>query len=169
MRAYYPIPFIMVLYLSSSAAFSQETSPQTGGERTAASRYFLGKENEFLMPVNILGPVNKPGQYMIPSETDVISLVAYAGGFKEDVKINEVKIVRRLNNSHQPKIIKVDLAKFYATGDRSLTPLLLPDDTVLIDSKKSVALKTLVEIARGAAYVAQVIYIIYVIDRDRTR
>ena len=79
MQVFHPIPLVMALCFSSGAGFSQEVSAQTGEERTAASRYFLGKENEFLMPVNILGPVNKPGQYMIPSETDVVSLV---GGYR---------------------------------------------------------------------------------------
>ena len=169
MQVFHPIPLVMALCFSSGAGFSQEVSAQTGEERTAASRYFLGKENEFLMPVNILGPVNKPGQYMIPSETDVVSLVAYAGGFRDEARLNDVKIVRRMGQPEQPKIIKVDLEKFYATGDRALTPLLLPDDTVIIESKKTVPLKALVEIARGAAYVAQVIYIFYVIERDNRR
>src|SRR5574341_1506410 len=133
MKHYSVFP-LMALCIASVAAFSQEASPPEEN-RTTASRYFLGKENEFLMPVNILGPVNKPGQYMIPSETDLIALIAYAGGFTDYARIDDVRIVRRKGEQKQPKIIKIDLTKFYTTGDQSLTPPLLPDDTVIIAGK----------------------------------
>jgi hypothetical protein len=153
----------MALCIASAAAFSQEVSPPEEN-RTTASRYFLGKENEFLMPVNILGPVNKPGQYMIPSETDLIALIAYAGGFTDYARIDDVRIVRRKGEQTQPKIIKIDLTKFYTTGDQSLTPPLLPDDTVIIAGKKNVPVRTFAEIARTMAYIAQIIYIYVLID-----
>ena len=102
---------------------------------------------------------------MIPSETDLISLVAYAGGFREDARINDVKIVRRMGEQKQPKIIKIDLSKFYTTGDLNLTPPLKPDDTVIIASKKTVTIKTIAEIGRTVAYVAQIIYIYVLIEK----
>ncbi len=165
MKAYSSITLFIALCLASTAVFSQETSQPPEENRTTASRYFLGKENEFLMPVNILGPVNKPGQYMIPSETDLISLVAYAGGFREEARINDVKIVRRMGEQKQPQIIKIDLTKFYTTGDLNLTPPLKPDDTVIIAGKKTVATRSIADIIRSVAYVAQIIYIYVLIDR----
>ncbi len=164
MQARHAVFLLTVFCFAPAVIFSQE-APPSEENRTAASRYFLGKENEFLMPVNILGPVNKPGQYMIPSETDLISLVAYAGGFREDARINEVKIVRRMGEPKQPKIIKIDLAKFYSTGDLNLTPPLKPDDTVIIASKKTVTMRTIAEISRTVVYVAQIIYIYVLIDK----
>ncbi|MCI0693043.1 SLBB domain-containing protein [candidate division KSB1 bacterium] len=165
MKARHSVFLLSALCLASTAVFSQETSQPPEENRTAASRYFLGKANEFLMPVNILGPVNKPGQYMIPSETDLIALVAYAGGFREDARINDVKIVRRMGEQKQPQIIKIDLTKFYTTGDLNLTPPLKPDDTVIIAGKKTVAIRTIADIIRSAAYLAQIIYIYFLIDK----
>lgn len=165
MKAHHSVFLLTALCFVSTVLFSQEASPPLEENRTTASRYFLGKENEFLMPVNILGPVNKPGQYMIPSETDLISLIAYAGGFRETARLNDVKIVRRIREQKQPEIMKIDLTKFYTTGDQNLTPPLLPDDTVIIGDKKNVPIRTLAEIARGFAYVAQIIYIYVLIDK----
>lgn len=165
MKAIHSVFLLTALCVASTAVFSQETSQPPEENRTAASRYFLGKENEFLMPVNILGPVNKPGQYMIPSETDLISLIAYAGGFRDDARINDVKIVRRLGEQKQPKIIKIDLTKFYTTGDPNLTPPLKPDDTVIIASQKKVAIRTIAEIVRSVSYIAQIIYIYVLIEK----
>lgn len=165
MKALHSVFLLTALCLASTAVFSQETSQPPEENRTAASRYFLGKENEFLMPVNILGPVNKPGQYMIPSETDLISLIAYAGGFREEARINDVKIVRRMGEQKQPTIIKIDLTKFYTTGDLNLTPPLKPDDTVIIASQKKVAIRTLAEIVRSVSYIAQIIYIYVLIEK----
>jgi protein involved in polysaccharide export with SLBB domain len=129
------------------------------------SRYFIGKEHELLMSVNILGSVSKPGQYMVPSETDLISLIAYAGGFREDAKINEIKIVRRVGDRGKPNVMKIDLEKFYIAGDQQLTPPLKPDDVVMIANRKSMTAKTIADIVRTVSYVAQVIYIYVLIER----
>jgi hypothetical protein len=154
------------LCLASAAAFCQDgAEPPFVDKNNIASRYFLGKEHELLMAVNILGPVSKPGQYMLPSETDLISLVAYAGGFKVEAKTSDIKIVRKMGNQEQPKVIKVDLTKYPSTGDQKLSPLLMPDDTVIIGDRKVVPMKTVAEIARTVAYIAEVVYIFYLIDR----
>jgi hypothetical protein len=58
------------------------------------------------------------------------------------------------------------LEKFYATGDQRQALRLLPDDTVIIDRRQSVPLKTMADIARGAAYVAQVVYIFFLINGE---
>lgn len=162
-----PRPFFLsfIFGLVATVGFAQELPTLPEEKNVAASRYFLGKEHELLIPVNILGPVNKPGQYMLPSETDLISLVAYAGGFKDEAKTNDIRIVRKMGNEEQPKIIRIDLTKYLTNGDQKLTPLLMPDDTVIIANKKLVPMKTIAEIARTAAYIAQAVYLFYLIDQ----
>ena len=103
---------------------------------------------------------------MVPTATDLIALVAYAGGFREEAKINEVKIVRVVGNQKKPNVMKINLEKFYATGDRQSTPPLMPDDTIIIGNKKSVKTKTVAEVVRSLAYAAQIVYIFVLIDRN---
>ncbi len=59
-----------------------------------ASLYYLGDRNELLIKVNIWGFVQKPGQYLVPTDTDLISLISYAGGPLEDAKLKKVKLIR---------------------------------------------------------------------------
>ncbi len=164
MRAF--LFFLLITFcLATTAGFSQQVAERADEKQIEDSRYFIGKEHELLMSVNILGSVSKPGQYMVPSETDLISVIAYAGGFREDAKINEIKIVRKMGDHGKPKIMKIDLEKFYVAGDQRLTPPLKPDDVVIIANKKSVTTRTIADIVRTVSYVAQVIYIYVLIEK----
>ncbi|MBM4162658.1 MAG: hypothetical protein FJ217_16365 [Ignavibacteria bacterium] len=44
--------------------------------------------------VNIWGFVQKPGRYEVPSSTDLIQLISYAGGPVQYAKLDEVKLTR---------------------------------------------------------------------------
>lgn len=82
----------------STASFAQEaevdeTKPH-GATPYRGAQYFLGEQDELLMRVNIWGFVRKPGQYMVPTDTDLISLISFAGGPVEQAKVKAVKIVR---------------------------------------------------------------------------
>ena len=157
---------VIALCLLTAAGFSQELTARVDENQIGGSRYYVGKEHELLMSVKLLGSVSKPGQYMVPSEMDLVSLIAHAGGFRDDAKLNDIKIVRNRADQAKSKIVRINLEKFYATGDQGQAPRLLPDDTVIIDRRKSVPLKTMADIARGAAYVAQVVYIFFLINKE---
>ena len=82
----------------STASFAQEaeveeTKPQ-GATPYRGAQYFLGDQDELLMRVNIWGFVRKPGQYMVPTDTDLISLISFAGGPAEQAKVKAIKVVR---------------------------------------------------------------------------
>ena len=156
--------------LVNAAAFAQELparrDDQQNGKLVEASRYFLGKEHELLIPVNILGAVNRPGQFMVSSKTDLIALVAFAGGFQEEANLKEVKIMRKMGDHGKPNMIKVNLEQYYVIGDQQQSPPLMPDDTIIITNRKSLAAKTVSDIARTAAYIAQIVYIFVLIERN---
>ncbi|MCG8603986.1 hypothetical protein MJD09_03175, partial [bacterium] len=58
---------IFVLIQSVVVLLSENGLAQTSQmvQRDQHSRYVLGKEEQMLLPVNILGMVQKPGQYMV--------------------------------------------------------------------------------------------------------
>lgn len=151
----------LILLLASGSALAQEI-PEQLRERLGASRYYIGKEDELLTPVNILGYVNKPGQYMVPNETDLVALVAFAGGFKEDAKINNIKILRGIATNGQPLVFKVDLKKYFATGNRKLIPPLMPDDTVIISGSRAVTIKNILDFAGRVAVLVQIYFYLQV-------
>ena len=78
----------------------------------------------------IWGQVLKPGLYIIPDDTDLLTLMSLAGGPTEDAKLSQVRIIRP--SAEGEKVIFVDLEKYIDTGDETLIPLMKPGDTVII-------------------------------------
>ena len=141
-------------------------------ERDQPSRYFLGKDEQLLLPVNIFGLVKKPGQYMVPFRTDLISLIAYAGGFTEDAKISEIKIISNTEDGKSTdikkpaKVFTVDIKKYFETGDRRHVPQLQPDDTIVV---KGTAVRTVNKIfgyLQNVAIIAQIAFYFVVIKQN---
>ncbi|MCG3156591.1 MAG: hypothetical protein DKINENOH_03215 [bacterium] len=77
-------------------AQEEETKPASPTPYRGA-QYYLGDTDELLMKVNIWGFVRKPGQYMVPTDTDLIALMSFAGGPIEEAKIKSIRIVRAVN------------------------------------------------------------------------
>jgi hypothetical protein len=90
--------FLLTVFSLScfSFAFAQDEGDQRGAQ------YFLGDQDELLIKVNIWGFVRKPGQYMVPKDTDLISLISFAGGPLEQAKIKKVKIIRDVETGAPP-------------------------------------------------------------------
>lgn len=151
------VTIVLVFLLAAGSTLAQET-PEPLRERVGASRYYIGKEDELLIPVNILGYVNKPGQYMVPNETDLISLVAFAGGFREDAKLTGLKILRGIARNGKSNSVKIDLRKYFETGNRALIPRLNPDDTVLVPGSGAVTLKNILDFTARISILFQIYF-----------
>ena len=81
-----------LLFLTQSGLTQSDKSFPTFKNRGAL--YYLGEQDELLIKVNIWGFVQNPGQYMVPNGTDLISLISFAGGPREQAKLNKVKLIR---------------------------------------------------------------------------
>jgi hypothetical protein len=149
---------VLVFSLVAGNALAQET-PAQPVKPAGPSRYYIGEENELLIPVNILGYVRNPGQYMVPTETDLIAVVAFAGGFREDAKLGRVQILRgsAMTNGHT-KILKVDLIKYFNTGNRAMIPRLLPDDTILIGGSGAATFKNVLDFIARISILFQIYF-----------
>jgi hypothetical protein len=145
-----------------SNLFAQEI-PHSAPERIGGSRYFIGKENELLIPVNVLGYVNKPGQYMVPNGTDLISLVSYAGGFHVDANMAGVRVVRgQVPEGGKPEILQVNVKEYFHTGNREKIPSLNPDDTVIVNGSSHVMFRTVFDFIARVSVLAQIYFYIKV-------
>jgi len=51
--------------------------------------------NAVLMPVKIFGSIQRAGVYHVPLETDIISLITYAGGTTEKANLSNVSLNRK--------------------------------------------------------------------------
>ena len=78
----------------------------------------------------IWGQIYKPGLYIVPDDTDLLTLMSLAGGPTEDAKLSQVRIIRP--SAEGEKVIYVDLERYIDTGDENLIPLMKPGDTVIV-------------------------------------
>ncbi len=157
--------FLMTL-VSVMRLWGQEAKTS---QRDQPSRYVVGTEEQMLLPVNVLGLVRNPGQYLVPFRTDLISVIAYAGGFSENAKINEIKIVRSAvveSNSGIARVIKVDLKRYFEQGDKTQIPQIMPDDTIIVAGTARQTLNAFMGFIRDVLVVAQLIFIIDRTTRD---
>jgi hypothetical protein len=136
---------------------------ETGGAMNRASQYYLGREDELLIPVNVWGFVKNPGQYMVPNNTDLIALLSYAGGPNENAKISTIKIVRS-DPKRGSQVWKVDVKKYLDTADSRLIPPLKPGDTIIVKGTTFYFVSKFFEFVSRIAIFAQIYYFIVVAE-----
>jgi len=90
------------------------------------------KSNQIL----ILGQVTRPGAYPMEESLTVLEAVAIAGGYTESAALKKVTVIRQ-SRAETPKVIKVNLKKVIAKGDRSRDIILEPGDVVHLPKKAS--------------------------------
>lgn len=121
------------------------------------AQYFIGDENQLLMQVNVWGRVEKPGQYFVPSDTDLITLISVAGGPADKSRLDNVRVVRTASSGSE--VIHVNIKKYLKTGDRNLIPDLKPEDTILVSGSMWYLVSSIVQVVAQLAIVANVYYL----------
>lgn len=135
---------------------AQYLGTPTSSQLSRAAQYYIGEEGELLIKVNIWGRVRQPGQYFVPSNTDLITLISVAGGPAEKSRLDNVRIVR--NTESGSEIIIVNIKKYLNTGDQRLIPLLEPEDTVIMSGSIWYVVSNIVSVVAQLALVANVYY-----------
>jgi len=156
-----PLVRVFVLFsalvISTFPSFAQGLASSANAGR--AAQYFLGSQDQVLMAVNVWGFVNVPGQYMVPLETDLVSLLSYAGGPREDARIKRIRVVRTSTNNDSSTVIDVDVKHFVDIGDIKENPLLLPGDTVVVSGTTFHLVNKMFELGFRIAMIVQAIYL----------
>jgi len=164
-------PVSFVLWGLLIAMLAQVVFPSAGSgqerkaDRSGGAKYYisLGPEDELMMKINVWGNVAKPGQYLVPSGTDLIALLSYAGGPTESARISDVRIVRATGKEHT--ILSVDIKRYLKTGDASLIPTLMPGDTVIVPATVLHMFSRFVSFVSQTAIIANVYYLLFVRGR----
>ena len=150
--------------LSLLFAFASRSSAQTPVKiadepvpsMSRAAQYYIGDTNELMMKVNIWGRVLKPGQYFVPSTTDLITLISVAGGPADKSRMDNVRIVRSVEGGSE--VIEVNIKKYLKTGDAREIPQLKPEDTVIVTGSMWYLASQIVTVISQLAIVANVYY-----------
>jgi hypothetical protein len=100
---------------------------------SAASYYYIGKPGELTMNINLWGAVKNPGRYEVPSSTDLVQLLSYAGGPLESGTIDDIRIARLVRSDSSVTRVEyyVDLRDLSKVDLGKLA--LQPGDTIFID------------------------------------
>lgn len=123
---------IVTLAFISLIVFAQDQSGFTSANNASAYTFDGSRSNVVKLKINtyIWGQINKPGLYIVPDDTDLLTLISLAGGPREDAKISKIRIVRP--TAEGERIIWINLKKYIETGDEKLIPILQPGDTVIV-------------------------------------
>ena len=117
------ILLISLLLCVAMMAAAQANSATTTSSSISAYSYEGNRSGveKLKMNVYILGRVNKPGLYLVPDDTDFLTLLALAGGPTEDAKLTKIRIVRPVNTSvdnySEAKIVWINFKKYMETAD----------------------------------------------------
>ena len=127
--------FMMIMCLLSTFAIAVTATSTAGFSSlgTASAYSYSGTMNEgdqLRILTYIWGQVQKPGLYIVPDDTDLITLISLAGGPTENAKIKQIRIVRAEKDS--TSIIYVDMKKYIETGSGTVIPVLKPGDTIIV-------------------------------------
>ena len=150
--------FLALFALTASVVKSSDDGSLTIPKHIeSGAQYFIGDENQLLMKINVWGRVEKPGQYYVPSDTDLITLISVAGGPADKSRLDNVRVVRAVSSGSE--VIHVDIKKYLKTGDRNLIPDLMPEDTVLVSGSMWYLLSSVIQVVAQLAIVANVYYL----------
>jgi len=158
--------YLFVSAIGYSFVVSAQTTESGMGSilpsASAASYFYVAKPGELTMQVNIWGDVQHPGRYEVPSTTDLIQLISYAGGPTREAKLDEVRVTRftKTRGVVQKSEFTVDLEHFVKTDETKLP--LFPGDAIYLDYVTRLNARDVFTVITTAALVtaaiAQMIY-----------
>ena len=149
--------WFLVFSVEASAQTTQSGLAPTLPSASAASYYYIAKPGELTMQVNVWGFVRNPGRYEVPSSTDLVQLLSFAGGPIEYAKMDEVKITRIIRNdsTSSKREIILDLERLDKVKESDLA--LYPGDTIFIGHTAWLTLRDAFNVVTTAAVIATAI------------
>ena len=123
---------LIILAVLLSGGLLQAQQRPLANYQNRGAQYVIGNQDQLLIRVNIWGFVKMPGQYLVPTNTDLVSLISYAGGPLEDAQLKKIRLIRTAMGDSSEKLISLNVKKFIESGNESQNPQLLPNDTIIV-------------------------------------
>jgi polysaccharide biosynthesis/export protein len=123
---------IFTLMLLALGILAQTTGSFIPTNNASAYTYEGPRSNVDRLKINtyVWGQVDKPGVYLVPDDTDLLTLLSLAGGPTENAKLSKIRIVRP--TAEGDNIIWINLKKYLETGDETMIPIMQPGDAVIV-------------------------------------
>ena len=152
MKKWMLMAFICLIFIG---VFAQEGS--SGGYNTGSVYLYSGSltgSEQLKIKTYIWGQVKNPGLYIVPDNTDLLTLISSAGGPTENAKLSKLRIVRP--TAEGDKIKWVYLKEYIETGNEDLIPILQPGDTVIVSGTIYYAFQKMAQFLSNIAVVISV-------------
>ena len=155
---------ILNLILLSSIAFAQdEVFSLKKAVPNNTQEYYAGAlPGSVMMKVNILGAIHKPGVYNVPINSELNSVLSYAGGPTIDAKLDQVMV--RSKQGATNKIKRVDLEEFF-NDEKSNPYKLKPDDYVYIEQKQKIISNEILQTTTLVSSILGIVVAMVIIDQ----
>ena len=135
-------------------------------ERTG---YLPGERQGLEMMVHIIGEVQKPGEYRVPDQTDLLELLSKAGGPTQFSRLSAIS-VRRVpagrpfaamagGTAPRVEIIRVNIAEILRKPDAAPPPVLQPGDVVFVPKNSWHTWKNISAVVRDVSVVASAYFL----------
>ncbi len=123
---------ICTLVLITFGLFAQDQGGFVPTNNASAYTYEGSRSNVEKLKINtyIWGQVLRPGLYIVPDDTNLLTLLSLAGGPNENAKLTKIRIVRPTIDGD--RIIWINMKKYMETGDEKMIPVMQPGDTVIV-------------------------------------
>jgi hypothetical protein len=170
LQAWKRCPIAFLIALSASPLFSASSAAQS------SNGYVLGDDPHLEMMVHIIGEVQRPGEFRVPDNTNVLELFSKAGGPTQFSDLSRVTITRHRNplfaanspgGTSQPsaQLLEVNLKEALTTDKAAALPVLLPGDVVVVPRNSWSSWRNFAAVARDISVIAG-IYLIFSATRD---
>jgi len=150
---------LIVLLLTAGRGSSHAQGTTTGlGSTTGpvgsgASYYYVGRPGELTMEINVLGFVQKPGRYEVAGSTDLLQLLAYAGGATADGDLSEVRVTRFVTAASVVTKQEYTINIEHLDRGEMARLSLLPGDTIYVGHTSWFILRDIFAVVTAAALV----------------
>ena len=122
---------VFIALIFSTACWAQsDLAPAIGTSSAYVYSGPSGVTDQLKIYTYIWGQVRNPGLYLVPDNTDLLTLISLAGGPNENAKLARVRIVRSTRFGEE--VIWVDLREYIDSGKSELIPIMRPGDTVIV-------------------------------------
>jgi hypothetical protein len=146
----------LIIAVFAASLFAQESGAAGGFSQGSVYLYSgtLAGAEQLKIKAYIWGQVRNPGLYIVPDNTDLLTLISSAGGPTENAKLSKIRIVRP--TAEGEKIRWVYLKEYVETGNYDLIPILQPGDTIIVSGTIYYAFQKMAQFLSQVAIVLSV-------------
>ena len=135
------LKYLIIILTLTSTYFSQsklaeDSSSPIHNIKLPQERY-ITIDGDIMININVWGYVGFPGIHTVPAGIDFVSLFSKIGGPLEGANLSKIKLYRESPDSNGVSVYLLDMNQFIKIGDRSNFIKIKPNDTIIINKKRT--------------------------------